>query len=298
MKIESLLIFVAAAQAGSFAKVAKERSVDPSLISRAIMDLEQDLGFRLFQRTTRRLTLTEAGEMYLGHLDPVLEELDRARDMAANISATPEGKLRLTASVTFGQVCIVPLLPKLRARFPRLKLECLFSDDNLDLVLNRIDLAIRLAPAIEGNVIASKLMETRYRVVASPNYLRKSPGIQRPDDLSAHRVLLHNIPDFRSNWLFRDKRGRVTKVVIDGDIMLSPPGSIRLAALNNLGPALLPSWLVVQDIAARRLIDLFPQYDVTAKSFDRAAWIVYPSRSFLPAKVRVAIDFLKAELGR
>ncbi len=296
MKLSDLELLSAVARRGSFAKAAEEHLLDPSSVSRAVAELEEKLGFRIFQRTTRRLAPTEAGEQYLARIEPLLSEFAQALDAALSVSGSPKGTLRITASVTFGQTCIVPLLSKFRVLYPDLKLDCIFSDANLDLVSERIDLAVRMAPSIEGNVIASKLMDTRYRLVASRAYLRKHSVIEVPIDLKNHRLLLFSIRDFRTNWLFRDQRGKITEVLVDGDITLSPAIAVRNATLDGLGAALLPSWLVDGDIEAKRLVNLFPDHDVTATTFERACWLIYPSRSYLPNKVRVMIDFLRREL--
>lgn len=298
MQLDELKLFAAVAQLGSFAAVAKRRNVDPSSISRTIAHLEAELGVRLFQRTTRRMSITEAGDLYLSRVLPLIEEMEKVQAEAAGVQATPTGTLRLTASVTFGQTQIAPHLAEFHRRYPELRVECLFNDTNLDLIADRIDLAIRLAPALEGNVVAAKLMDTRYRVVASPQYLKNTPAINIPADLSEHRCLLFNLRNYQSSWLFRSHQGEIAEIAIDGDITLSPAGALRDAAVAGLGPALLPDWLVDEDLKSAKLIDLFPRYAVTATSFDTAAWIVYPSRAFLPAKVRVMIDFLRERYSR
>jgi DNA-binding transcriptional LysR family regulator len=296
MKIADLELFVEVARQGGYAVVAKARGVDPSSVSRRVAALERELGIRLFQRTTRKLTLTEAGEIFLGRAQPLLEELAHARDAASHSSQAARGTLRLTVSVAFGQERIVPLLKVFRTSFPSLKLECLFTDTNLDLVAEGIDLAIRLAPTVTGDVVAAKFMETHYRVVASPRYLRKALRMSTPSDISLHRCLLFNLPGYRSRWRFRDPAGRVEEASVDGDIILSTASAIRMATLDGLGPSLLPSWLIDGDLRAKRLIDAFPRHAVTATTFDTAAWFVYPSRNYLPTKVRVAIDFLREHL--
>jgi DNA-binding transcriptional LysR family regulator len=297
MEINNLTIFAAVAKRGSFAGVAKDRNLDPSSVSRAIAELEAELGLRLFQRTTRSMTLTEAGDLYLARVEPLIEELTRAREAAAQVTGAPRGLLRLTASVTFGQMKIVPLLSAFRARYPELTLECVFTDANVDLVADRIDLAIRLAPVIEGDLIAAKLMDTRYRIVASPVYLARHPTLRNPQDLSAHKVLLFNIKAFRSRWLFRDKGGCEESVSISGDITLAPAGSLLTAALEGLGLAMLPNWLVDDAISLGALVHVLPDHAVTATTFDTAAWLVYPSRAYLPNKVRVMADFLREKLA-
>lgn len=296
MELASLKLLVEIARRGSFATVARERNRDPSAVSRVVAALEAELGLRLFQRSTRRMSLTEAGVLYLARIEPLLDELERSWSEALQVSAAPTGTLRLTASVTFGQTVIVPLLARFRERYPAVKVEGVFTDSNLDLVAERIDLAVRLAPAVDGEVIAAKLMDTHYRVVAGASYLATAPPLEAPADLSDHACLLFALPAFRSRWLFRDRGGRTSEVAIRGDITLSPAGALRDAALAGLGPALLPDWLVDADIATGRLVRLFADHDVTATSFGTAAWLLYPSRAYLPAKVRVMIDFLRDRL--
>jgi DNA-binding transcriptional LysR family regulator len=271
--------------------------MDPSAVSRAIAGLEVDLGVRLFQRTTRSLSLTEAGDLYLTRALPLVEELARLGDEARATRQAPRGTLRVTASVTFGQAILMPLLPAFRAAYPDIALECLFTDQNLDLIGDRIDLAVRLGPAVEGDVIASRLMTTRYRVVASADYLATAPALQGPDDLAAHRLLLFTIRPFRTRWLFRDAAGSVRAVPVQGDVAISPAGAILDAALAGMGVALLPNYLTDRHLAAGRLVRCLPAWDVTATTWDTGAWLVYPSRSFLPAKTRAMVDFLRARLG-
>jgi DNA-binding transcriptional LysR family regulator len=297
MDLADLILFAETARAGSFAAVAKARGTDPSTISRRLAALEETLGVRLFQRTTRSLSLTEAGDLYLTRALPLIEELTRIGAEARDTRARPAGTLRLTASVTFGQRMILPLLPAFRQAYPEIRLDCLFTDQNLDLVADRIDLAIRLAPAVEGEVIAARLMTTRYRVVASPDYLAAAPPLDKPEDLARHRLLLFTIRPFRSRWLFRDASG-TREVPVTGDITISPAGAILDAALAGLGVALLPNYLTDPEITAGRLTRLLTPWEVTATSFDTGAWMVYPSRSFLPLKTRAMIDFLTAALPR
>jgi DNA-binding transcriptional LysR family regulator len=298
MDVQALDLFVAVARRLSFAAVAKDRGVDASSVSRAVAELEAELGVRLFQRTTRTMALTEAGAVYLARIEPLIDEIAGARDAAAQGAGRPRGTLRLTASVTFGQRRIAPLLGAFRARHPEVTLECLFTDAALDLVSERIDLAVRLAPAVEGDVIAAKLMDTRYRVVASPAYLADHPPLARPADLAAHRVLLFTLRAYRSRWLFRDEAGAVEAVAVAGDVTLSPAGALLDAAEAGLGPALLPDWLVDEAVASGRLVDPFPRHRATATTFDTAAWLVYPSRAWLPGKVRAMADFLREQLAR
>jgi DNA-binding transcriptional LysR family regulator len=296
MDLAALSLFVDVAHRGSFAATAKEHDLDPSSVSRIVAQLEADLGVRLFQRTTRRMTLTEAGDLYLARIEPLMDELRRAGDIAQNVSAGPSGTIRITASVTFGIRRLVPLLGLFRERYPALKVDALFTDANVDLVAERIDLAVRLGATVEGDLIATKLVDTRYRVVASPHYLETAPPLNVPSDLLAHRCILLNLRAFRTRWRFRDAKGVISEVPVDGDITLSAAIALYDAALAGLGPTLLPDWLVDGAIRDGLLLNPFPTHAVTATTFDTGAWLIYQSRSYLPGKVRVMIDFLKEQI--
>lgn len=297
METAQLRVFLDVIKRGGFAAVARDSNVDPSSISRAVASLESDLGTRLFQRTTRRLTLTEAGEALSTRVGPLMDELERAREEVTSIGSEPSGTLRLTASVAFGQICLVPILSAFRRAFPRLKLELLLTDTNLDLIADRIDLAIRLAPSYRGDVIGSRLFATRYRIVASPSYIAREGAPKTPPDLSARSCVLFPLPDFRDRWLFR--RGtKLQEVPIQGNLVLSTALALRSAARDGLGPVLLADWHLHDDLAQGHLVDLFPHHEVTATTFATAAWLLYPSRSYLPHKVRATIEFLRKHLGK
>lgn len=294
MDTKLLDIFAEVARTGGFAAAARVLDLDPSAVSRAVATLEEDLGARLFQRTTRRVALTEAGARFLVKVEPILAELEEAREDLRDDEALPSGGLTVSASVAFGQTCIMPHVPDFLARYPDIDLTLRFTDRNVDLVADRIDLALRLGPQINGDVIAAKLMDTHYRICATPDYMKTAPPLAAPEDLSAHSCLCFDLPGFDKNWLFR--KYTVREVPIRPRLRVSSALALRDAALAGLGPALLADWLVDEDIRSGRLLDLFPDHDVTATTFDTAAWLIYPSRSFLPRKTRVMIDFLRERL--
>ncbi len=178
-------------------------------------------------------------------------------------------------------------------KHPGIVLDVQLTDRNIDLVMEHVDLAIRLGPAVDADVICSKLMQTRYRICASPDYISRCGAPNTPADLSEHAVLCLNIPGYKSRWLFRNQKGVVTGMPVRPRLIVSSALSLRHAALCGIGPAMLADWLADEPLRTGALVDLFPRYDVAAITFDTAAWLIYPSRSFLPRKTRVAIDFLK-----
>lgn len=297
MDLTELELFGEVARLGSFAAVARRRETDPSSVSRAVAGLEAELGTRLFHRTTRSMALTEAGERFARRVDMLLEDFSAARAEALNATDVASGLIRLTASVGFAQVCLVPLLPDLCARHEALDVDLVATDSNLDLSAEGIDLAIRLAPRPEGNYIASMLRPTRYHVVASPQFAdRYTP--RQPGDLERMPAVVFPLPGFRSRWLFRSRGGKTTEIHVQGRVQTSSSIALRDLARRGVGAALLGDWLIEDDLARGDLVDLFPHYEVTATQFETAAWLLYPSRRFLPAKTRVVIDFLRERLGR
>ena len=296
MNINSINMFIAVAKEGRFATIARHFNIDPSLVSRTISNLESELGFRLFHRTTRKIALTEAGRLYFSRAVAAVEELEQAQDEAHAISSGPHGTLRLSVSVAYGQKCIIPLLSKFRAELPDIHLELLISDENLDLVSNRIDLAIRLAPTINTDVICAKLHQTKYRVAASPEYIKSSPKILYPIDIDQHNLILSTLEEYKNSWLFKNKKGEVIKIPVKANLNISNALAIQEAALNGLGIALIADWMIDEDLKNGKCIDIFPNYEVAATSFETAAWMIYSNRKFLPMKVRATIDFLTTHL--
>ncbi|MBI1340796.1 LysR family transcriptional regulator [bacterium] len=295
MDVDALKLFVEVARSGSFAAVARGADIDPSQVSRAISGLESELGVRLLQRTTRAMSLTEAGARYLAQITPLIEGLDRAAEAARSEDSDPAGMVRLTASVAFAQACLAPLLGRFRGRFPKLVLDLVLTDRNLDLVADRIDIAIRLGPSYSADVIGARLFPTRYRVVAAPGWVARHGPLASPAELSGHDCLLFSFPDFRTRWLFRSGE-TIEEVPVRPALLVTNALILREAARAGHGPALLADWLIGDDLASGRLVDLFADHDVTATSFDTAAWLLYPSRTHMPARVRAVIDFLKREM--
>ncbi len=300
MNLDVLRLFLEVVRQESFAGAAAGRGISASSVSRKISRLEADLGARLLQRSTRRMALTEAGARFHERAQAILDQLDEAAEDARSAEATPRGTLRLTASTAFGERVVTPLVPEFRQAHPRVELDLLFTDANLDLVGEGVDLAIRLAPRLEGDVVATQLLRTRYRVCASPGYLSGRPRIRRPEDLSGHPCIRYTLPGFDGEWRFRSRRrgtrAREARVSVSGPLRSSSALAVRSLALQGSGPALLADWLIREDLADGRLVDLFPSHEVAATDFETSAWLVYPSRSFLPQKTRVMIDFLKSRM--
>ena len=297
MELDALRTFVDVVRRGSFAAVARERDLDPSSVSRQVASLETALGFRLFERTTRRLAPTEAGRRYHERVAPLVEALELAAEEAGDVVGTLRGRLRITASVAFGERWLVPRLAPFRRAHPELELELALDDAAVDLVAGGIDVGVRLGARMSGSLVATRLLDTRYRIVASPAYLEARGRPPTPAALADHDGLGFPLPGYRSRWRLRDTDGAVETVEVRASITVSNALALRRAALEGLGVALLADWLIDADVAAGALVELFADRDASAADFDTAAWIVYPDRSYVPAKVRALIDHLKGGRG-
>lgn len=296
MDTKLLTQFVDVARLGSFAEVARLHNCDPSQVSRAIATLEQQLGVRLFQRSTRSLALTEAGSRYLARVSPVLEELAFAENEAKAQNQAPSGVLRITASTAFGQVCLLPVLPEFYRRYPDIELELQLTDQNLDLLARNIDIALRLAPSFNSDLVGQKLFDTHYRVCASPSYIARKGVPKTPDELAQHRCITMTLASYRKQWLFVENSGVEKAVAIQSAMAASNALAVRDLTVQGVGPALMANWLVDEAIDKGDLVELLPSWKVTATDFNTGAWLLYPSRKYLPAKTRVMIDYLKQVL--
>lgn len=298
MEIAALKTILQIQAHSSISAAARALEVDPSSVSRTLATVEAELGLRLFHRTTRRLAVTEAGEAYLRRVAPLVDEIDAAREEAAGARTAPQGRLRLTASVAFSAKVLVPVLQDFQDRYPKITVELQSSDANLDLLQNGIDLAIRLTPAPKGDLVSSRLMHTRYRVVASPELAQALGPLTDPRALEAVTCLRYALPGLQDRWRFQRPDHPAFDVPVSGGGLFSNALALREAALLGQGVALLADWLIDADVAAGRLVPLVPDHAATLSDFDTAAWMLYPNRSHLPRKVRVMIDHLRQSLGR
>lgn len=293
MDLDTLGTFIDVMRRGSFAAVARDRNVDPSSVSRTIAGLEQNLGVRLFNRTTRQLSPTEAALAYFDRLEPLIDEFLRATQMASDSTQAPHGTLRITAPVSFAQVNLVPLLPEFARRYPDLDFDLVLSDRFLDLVEERIDLALRLGHLSESSLIAHRLCDMVNVVCASPEYLRRKGRPKAPAELARHECLHYPMQGYGPRWRFRQGDGAILDVLIRGRVLASSGMALRQCAVAGMGVLMLPRWNVAEELRRGALVDLFPEHQVTASEFGLGAWLLYPSRSYLPLKVRAFADFLK-----
>lgn len=296
MELHTLEIFVDVMSKGSFAEVARDRNVPPSSISRAIANLEEQLGIRLFHRSTRKISVTEAGHTYFTRISPLIDDLRLASETVHDREQSLQGTIRMTSSVSFGQKVIIPVLHQFMEEHPSITLDFVLTDRTVDIIGERIDIAVRHGALNDSSLIASKLKSTYYRVVVSPSYLKKYGTPQEPKDLTNHSALVFDIPQFRSKWVFHSAEQESVDVPLKCRYIVSNALSLRELALNGAGISLLADWLIDEDIHSGKLIELFPEYTVSAGNYDTSIHLITPNRSYMPLKIRYLLDFLKTTI--
>lgn len=291
MNVEQIRIFKAVYHTGNFTAVATDRNVAPSSISRAISALEAGLGVRLFHRSTRSLSPTEEGMLFFQRITPFLDEMDQFTDQVSKGKAEPSGRLRMTASVSFGQKVIASLLPAFQRAYPQIQLEFILSDGQLDLVSERIDLALRHGKLDDSSLTVRKLRDVTYFLVASPGYLESRPVAEKIDDLNNHSLLSFDYQPFRNIWLFQNQMDRFD-LSIKPSVTMNNAAAMLEAVKNDAGIALLPDWLVDTELQTGQFVRLFENWSVTGTNTENAIWILFPSRRYLPSKTQAMRDFL------
>ena len=279
--------FSAVVDAGSFVKAADTLGLPKAAMSRYVGDLEKRLGVRLLHRTTRRLSLTEEGQVFYERSKELLAGVSEAEAEISSRSGTATGLLRINAPVTFGILHLAPLWGQFRTRYPMVSLDVTLADRVVDLVEEGYDLAIRIALLPSSTLISKRLASTRMVLCASPQYLQAHGTPQHPSELARHAAISYSYWSTRDEWHFEGPQGHVS-VRTDPCLHTNNGDTCRAAALAHQGVILQPTFLVGRDLAAGTLIELMPDF----RSIEMGIYAVYPTRQHVSPKVRVLIDFL------
>lgn len=283
-----LEVFVRVIAAGSMSTAARDLGLSPAVVSKRIKRLEDKLGTRLLQRTTRQISLTEAGQGFHERVLTVLGGLEEAEAFASGRSSEVNGTLKISASTSFGRMHVAPHLKPFMEAHPDLAIHLVLSDEFTDIVGGGFDLAIRIAELNDSSLVARRLAPVRRVLCAAPDYLAEHGTPETLDDLKKHRCLpAHN----HESWRLEGPNGPVA-LRPEGMLITNSSEVIREAVIAGLGIALRSTWDVGAELKSGKLVQVLPQYE---SSRNVALSAVYPSRQFLPAKVRLFIDYL-AEL--
>ncbi|GAB5469618.1 MAG: LysR family transcriptional regulator [Rhodospirillales bacterium] len=292
----SLTAFVAVVESGGFAKAARKAGQATSSLTRQVDALEGHLGVQLLNRSTRRVSLTPAGESYYRQVLPVLADLAEANRSVCEAEGTPRGSLRVSLPVAFARLHVAPALGDFLRAYPEIVLDLTMTDSLVDLVEERLDLAIRLGALESSSLIARKLAPHRRVVCASPDYLAARGRPARPEDLVAHNCLKLAQGGGEGAWRFSGPRGGCV-VAVKGSLRADNAEVLREAALCAAGIVLLPTWLVGKDLRAGRLELLLGDWEAGHSAREGGVHAVYlPSRRGSP-KVAAFVGFLGDRFG-
>ena len=292
-RLFAIEVFVRVVEQASFAKAAERLDISTSACSRHVADLEAHLDARLLNRTTRRLSLTESGQAFYDRSVQLLADLEEAEQAATASAARPRGTLKVTCGISFGVRHVAPLVGAFAARHPEVRFDVQLSDRFVDLVEEGFDLAIRIGESPTQNLIARKLGETRLVPCAAPVYLRERGAPETPADLARHACLTYEYLPVRSVWRLHDRTGKVHAIRVAGPVHANNADLLVAAAVEGIGIAMEPDFIVADELAAGRLVRVLADYAPAPTGI----YAVYPSRRHLSAKVRAFVDFLAARFA-
>lgn len=291
--LRAIQVFARVVQQGSLSSAARQLDSSPASVSRQISALEATLGARLLNRTSRKLTLTEAGEAYYHHVEKILHHMDEAQQSVSQLQATPRGTLRVHSRILVGQVHVVEAVADFLLRYPELTVDLMLSNQAVDLVEQNIDVDVRIGKLSDSALIARPLAVSERLVCAAPSYLARHPAPRNPGELAGHNCLTYRLHTGGSvTWRFADAQGRTTDIPVAGSFRTDHSPSLRRMALAGVGLVLMPEWSVREDLASGALVRLFADQQVSFTEFDSGIYAVYQRSRFMSAKVRLFVEHL------
>jgi DNA-binding transcriptional LysR family regulator len=290
--LERMAIFACVVEDKSFSAAARRLNLSKSLVSKQVTQLEKSVGARLLNRTTRALSLTDAGAVFYEHCARIVEELEEAKLAVGRLHSEPRGLLRISAPVAFGRLHIATVLPEFLAAYPDLKMDMVTTDRFVDLAEEGYDVVIRIVDQPAPTLVARKLAPVNRKMVATPEYFQRYGVPRTPEDLEKHNCLTYTYFNPQDPWRLRGP---------DGDISVRAPGNMRVndddvlsqAVLGGLGLALLPTFIIGKELQAGRLQSVLSQYI----PLERHIYAVYLANRHVSAKVRAFIDHLLKRFG-
>jgi len=292
--LDVMAIFARVVEAEGFSAAARELGLSKSAVSKQIARLEDRMGVRLLNRTTRRLSLTEAGEAFYQGCRRVVAEADAAREAVGHLAERPRGRLAISAPMSFGVRHLAPILPAFMERCPEVTVDLQLDDRRVDLVDEGFDVALRIGGLSGQSLVARRLASLCRGLVAAPAYLDAHGRPRTFDDLRSHECLLYSYQESGSAWRF-PRSGGTRDVRVQGRLRVNNGDALLAAAVAGMGIALLPTFICAEALRSGHLEKVLPGWRDIG---DSAIYAVYPARRNLSPKVRVFVDFLSERFGR
>jgi DNA-binding transcriptional LysR family regulator len=286
-RLQSMAVFVRVAEQGSFSLAARQLGLSKSAASKHVTALEERLGVRLLNRTTRRLALTEVGAVYRDHCARVVQDAEEADQAASRQSLTPRGRLKVNAPMTFGFLYLGPLLPEFLTLHPAIQIDLSLNDRMVDLLEEGFDLAIRIGRLADSSLIARRLATTGFICAAAPAYLVRAGRPKEPADLGRHNCLRYTYRPQAEGWSFA-RDGQEVTVRAGGNLEVNNGDALRAAARAGLGIVYLPDFIIAADIASGELVRLLSDWQTPRLPVHA----VFPPQRHPSAKLRAFVEFL------
>ena len=286
-RLTSLTAFVRVADSGGFSAAARKLNMSTTMVSNHVQALEERLGVRLLNRTTRKVSLTEIGRAYYDRCTQILTDIEQADDIAGALQSTPRGTLRIYTNTHIVQF-LSPVVAEFLASWPDVRVDLAIGERNIDMIDENIDIAVRMLPPPDSSLIVRSLATWRHVLCCSHSYLEKHGRPQALAELAERNCLRHVSYPYGDEWHFVDRKGGAASVRVAGNLVSSSGETLHRAALAGVGIFLAPGFLIHDDLEAGNLIRLLPDYRPVEFSMNA----VYPHRHHLTAKVRTFIDLL------
>ena len=291
-RIDSLQTFVSVVRSRNFTSAADALGVTPSAVSKQISGLEERLGVRLLNRTTRSVSPTEAGQMFYQHCENILESITEAEKLVTDFDITPRGRLRITAMSNFGRRELARIFTDFAQKYPDISFDLHISDRPLDIVKEGYDFALRLGTQEDSRLIAKSVAEQKIVICASRDYLKEWGVPEKLEDLQNHRILIvANAEYARSNWLRQfEKDHNFTLSSIERKLAVNDIDLVYEACLAGMGITALPTYIAERHLQSGELVQLFPQVEIPVRTIK----VVFPQNRYLANKSRAFLDFITA----
>lgn len=298
---EGMRVFTRVVRAGSLSAAGRAMGLSSASVSRKISALEEATGARLLDRTSRRIALTQAGELYFEKACQILDQIDALADAMSSHQGKPSGLLSVHTRASIANEFLADALPDFLRRYPEVRLRLWLTEEPRDVLDSKIDLSIRIGVPDDPSLMIRRLSPGMERILfAAPAYLRDRPPIRHPKDLLSHNCLTipqeGDLEDGRASWFYRDAEG-VHELRVGGSLQVNDVPTIRRAALEGIGVALLPAWLMAGDLGSDRIIRLLPDHELTPSVFDASLYAVFPRTPRMQPKLRIFLDFLVETFG-
>jgi DNA-binding transcriptional LysR family regulator len=291
--LDGLKTIVAVVETGSFTAASERLGMSKALASKYVGEVEDKLGVRLFNRSTRRLALTEAGRSYYERALPLLEEFAELVDNVTGEQSNPQGLLRVSVPVTFGEMKLSPLIPKFLARYPDMRVELQLLDRMIDMLEEGIDVVIRIGGVDDSNLIARHIKSLPLILCASPQYIQEHGQPRCAQDISEHNCIIDSNFRIGKQWPIISPDGVTDSIAVTSKVAANSPRAVKEIAIAGGGIGMIPRFIVEDAFAEGSLVEILPGYS----TLEFGLFAIYPHRRYLPKKVRCFIDFMIEEFS-